>query len=294
MLINMKTTIYLDVLVLLNIYIGYLLIASTKKLLGITVKRSRMITACLASGLFSLMILFDLNFLLLTIIKIVMGLTLSFIAFYSGNIRFLIKSFLMFFLVNFIFGGMMLCLWYFVSPSSMQFKNGVVYFNISSLTLAVSAIAAYLIIIVFTYMLNKRTPSSDMYMVTLSMFGRETILNALCDTGNKLTDVFTGLPIMVCELSSIKEMLPPKLYDYLNCPESFTYENNEDYLITKKIRVVPINAVSGKSSLMAFKPDKISLIKGNKTFNPNAIVAVTNRALSDGVFNALISPSMLV
>ncbi len=290
----MTNTIYIDVLILLNIYVSYFLFLSTKKLLGVDICRSRMLIACAISGLYSIIILLDLNLIELIFIKLAMGISLSAIAFYKKHcIRMFIKATLMFFLVNFIYGGLMLSLFYFITPSTMQFKNGIVYFNISSIMLAVSTIIAYIAISIFSYILNKRNSSSDIYTVTISFLGRQTMLKAFHDTGNKLVDAFTGLPIMVCELSELKAFLPEKLYQYFISPSDFSYNDNDEYLITKRIRIVPISVISGTSSLMAFKPDNITIENSNNHVVTNALIAVTTQKLSDGTFQALLSTSML-
>ncbi|WMJ23600.1 sigma-E processing peptidase SpoIIGA [Paludicola sp. MB14-C6] len=289
----MKETIYIDVLILLNIYVSYFLFACTKKILGVSVSNLRMIIACLVSGAYSLLILFNINFIEFTLIKIAMGLSLSAIAFFNKRIRFFVKATLVFFLVNFIFGGLMFCLWYFITPASMQYKNGVVYFNISALAIAIFTIIAYLIITAFTYFLNKRNQTKDCYYVILSLDGRETMISALLDTGNKLTDAFTGLPIMVCELTELKSLLPKRLYAYFESPQEALLDKEDTYLISKKIRMIPVSVVSGTGCLMAFKPDKITLVHKQKKMETNALVAVTTQKLSDGDFQALISTAML-
>lgn len=290
----MKNTIYVDVLVLINMYVGYFLFVSTKKLINASVNHWRMIIGCLASGLSSLVILLDMNFVELLVVKILMCTSLSLIVFYKKNQwKFFVKATLMFFGVSCLFGGLMLCIWYFITPASMQFKNGIVYFNISALTLAISTIIAYVTITIFCYILDKRNASNDLYTVTLTFQGREIALNALLDTGNKLVDIFTGLPVMICELKEFQSFLPTKLYDFMQSPNQNIENVNTEYLAKNKLRIIPINAVSGSSSLMAFKPDKTIVCKGDFKKECNVLVAVTNETLSDGTFKALICQAML-
>lgn len=252
-----------------------------------------MIASCLTSGLFSLIILLDLTFFEVTAIKLLMGAALSFLAFWSGNFKLLLKSALMFFVVNFIYGGAMLGIWYFISPATMLYKNGVVYFNISSIALVVSTVIAYLGITALTYILNKRNRTDDIYNVTITFLGREVLVTALHDTGNKIVDVFSGLPVMICELQSLKTLLPEKLYSYFST-QIMLDDNDEDYLIKTKVRLIPISAVSGESCIMAFKPDTVSVTVGNTEKACTVLVGVTQKKLSDGTFHALLSNNMIV
>lgn len=290
----MKNTIYVDVLILINIYVGYFLFASTRKLINATVNRIRMIIGCIVSGLYSLIILLDMNLFELLIIKLLMGLSLCAIVFLKKNqFKYYIKSVLIFFAVSCLYAGLMLGIWYFITPSSMQFKNGIVYFNISALTLAVSTIIAYIAISVFCYILDKRNSSADIYSVIIDYMGREIELTALLDTGNKLIDVFSGLPVMICELEELKSFLPQKLYEYIKNDNSNIENINSEYFVKNKIRIIPIKAVSGKSSLIAFKPEKTILKKDDFEKECNVLVGVTNEKLSDGSFKALINKAML-
>lgn len=285
----MKNIIYLDVLIILNIYVTYFLLLGSAKLVGEKLKRYRLILGCLAGGVFSLLILFDLSLLWQVLIKLLMGILLVIISFPIKGVKYILKCTFIFFLINFIYGGFMFALWFFVHPSGMVYKNGVAYFNISAIGLAVSTIIAYLVVSLICRFLNKRSSDSEKRSVLISFCGRETELVGFCDTGNKLCDVFSGIPVVVCEYNAISSMLPRKLEGYFKNPLDYP---REDAMITSyisKLKLVPVEVVGASLMLPAFKPDKILIDDVQK----QAIVAVTDKKFSDGDFQAIINPALL-
>lgn len=245
---------------------------------------------CLLGGIYSLIILLDLNTVELTLIKVFMGVSLVFVVFFHlKKKRSFLKSSLYFFLVNFIFCGFMSALWLFASPPGMSYKNGIAYFNISALNLAVSTIAAYLIICAFTYFFNRRNRKEELLEIRIGLNGRETELKGFADTGNKLIDIFTGLPVIIAEYESIASILPEKTRLFYKNPTEYKFEEIEGLDCQKMLKMIPVNAVSGEGSLPAFRPDSIIIEQVKRT----AIVAVTNRSISDGSFQAIINTSLL-
>ena len=149
--------IYLDVLVAVNLFVTYFLLLSTALLLHQKPKRWRMVLSALAGGASSLVIfLDDLHWLVPVLIKIALGVLLVIIAFPWKGKGVFIKTALLFIAVNFLFAGIMMALWFFVSPVDMYYRNGVVYFNISALTLAVSTVVAYLIVRLIGWIIDRR------------------------------------------------------------------------------------------------------------------------------------------
>lgn len=285
----MENVIYLDVLIILNIYVNYFLFLGTAKLMSLKLHKLRLFLGSMIGGIYSLIILFDFNTIELIIIKILMGISLVFIVFATKNIVHILKCGLYFFLVNFIYGGFMLAIWMFFAPKNMAYKNGVVYFDISALALIISTIVAYISITVVCSILNKRSAPTQTVNVTITLNGRQTIVNAFADTGNKLCDIFTGLPVIVVEYDSICDVFPDKIRDYFKNPTEFSFEGVNNSLYTSKLKLIPVCVVGKEFALPAFKPDSLLVNTTPKT----AIVAVTTTSLSNGSFNAIINTALL-
>lgn len=285
----MTKTIYLDILVLLNIYVSYFLLIATAKIMSYKINKWRLFSGCIMGGVFSLIILFDLHEIEFILIKILMGVSLVLVTFYSKDKLFLIKSGLYFMATNFIYGGMMFFIWFFIKPNIMTFKNGVAYFDISALMITISTIIAYIFVHLFCYILNKRNKQKEVIDIKISLNGREIVTNGFVDTGNKLVDLLTSLPVVVCEFDEIKDIFSDKTRDYYSKFTEFSFNESITFEQKKNMRVVNINSINGESCFPAFKPDYIEVYSIKK----DAVIAVTTKKLSDGSYSAILNTALV-
>ena len=104
----------------------------------------RVILASAVGAVGSLLILVpDLNPILCVLIKIALGIGITFAAFGRQNkIDFLISS-LSFLVVSFIFGGAMTALWNIAAPAGIFVRNGTAYFDIPIIAAALFTAALY-------------------------------------------------------------------------------------------------------------------------------------------------------
>ncbi|MEG2428845.1 MAG: sigma-E processing peptidase SpoIIGA, partial [Oscillospiraceae bacterium] len=289
LVIIVRQTIYIDVLVLINIYIGYFLFASTKRLLNLKINRWKFAISCVLCGFSSLLILIDMNAVELIITKIFCLIIICLPVFFNKNIKYFIKCVLTFFIVNIIFGGMMFAIWYFITPPAMQFKNGIVYFDISAIMIAIFTIITYIIICIFTHFFRRKTDNCDSYDMKISYQGREVLVHSMLDTGNKLSDIYSGLPVILCSIKSMKSLINQQLIDCVKSNEILAYDEKlQKFLIKEHIKIIPICCVSGKSSVLAFKPDNLVLLnkKGEK-IHINGLIGLTENGFCDGEYDCI-------
>ncbi len=279
-------TIYVDILILTNIFVTYFLLSSVRIFLKLKTKRIRLISACLLGGIYSLLILIDyINPLLFNLLKILMAILLVFTAFGRCKIKIFIKRVVTFYVINFMFAGFMFLIYYKLSPENMAYNNSVVYFDISALSLAVCTIIAYLIIRIVSYFMTKNIPQNEIKEIIFSLDGNEALVSAFVDTGNKLLDVITGKPVVVCEFEAIKDLIPK---EYQSLILSLKLDNITSNLWRRRIRLIPIKTVTGSSIVTALTPDNAYLIlPDNSKREISVIVGIIDKRLSDGDFNAI-------
>lgn len=260
---------------------------STSKLSGIKINKKRLFLSSMLGGIFALIILLDLTQIIQIFIKLLMGMLLIITGFANTNTpkSQIIKLTFYFTTINFIYAGIMFSIYMIFSPNIMAYKNGVVYFNITALNLVISTTIAYIIVNIIIRTMDKKIKTVETADFRIYFLGREVILKGLIDTGNKLTDIFTGLPVIVCEFDSVKELFPYKLKEY--------FKTNDINIISQtsyatKIKLIPIKVVGSNTVLPAFKPDEI-LFQNNKV---EALIAVSNEKFSNGEFNAIINASI--
>ncbi len=291
----MGNVIYLDVLIVLNIFINYFLLLATGFFLHQKPKRRRLVLSATVGSGFSLLIFCDsIGFWLITLIKLPLAALLVLIAFGYCSKAVYIKTVLGFFAVNFVFGGVMTAVWVLLSPTGMYCRNGTVYFNVSALTLIVGTLVAYFLIRLVTRLSENRVKRSEIVNVVVEADGKQAVLNGFWDSGNKLVDQITGMPVVVCEFGSIKELIPRELQNAFRTNSVNGLAQLEQHEWMPRIRMVPFRVVNHSGMLTAFRPDRFYFVGkgGEKSKDRRVLIGVTDSCLSQGEYNAILSDAL--
>jgi len=155
-------------------------------------------------------------------------------------------------------------LWFFAAPLSMEYNNGFAYFEISFVTLVITTAIAYFIIRGLRYIIDAKQVGQRKFTAEITVSGETVELDALADSGNLLTDYFTGLPVIVCPQSAV---MPPE-----------------------KFRLLPYNTIDSNGLIPVFRAEKI-IIKtdGVPGKSVNALIGITDNN-SPAIFN----PKLLI
>ena len=231
------------------------------------ISKKNLVVASLIGGCYSLISLLPkLSFETILISKLIVCFLMSRIAFGQKN---LLKNYYCFLIINFVFAGLMMTLWFFASPPAMNVSNGIAYFCISTKTLIFSILLAYIIINIFSLATKKETIIIQDYWVEIHVNNQSVLLKGFVDTGNLIYDIFSSTPVVVCKFDSIKSILPEQLQQIiktknLNINNLDINQSNKfspkDY---KKhhIRFVPFRTVNHQELLTCFRPEKFRLKK---------------------------------
>lgn len=287
----MRQVIYIDVLLCVNLLINYVILILEAKLLNLRIKRKRLILSALMGSFYSIFIFFDqINLLLSLFIKLLMSITIILIAYGFINTRSFVKSIVTFYFINFVFGGIIFCIWYFISPKGIFIKNGIVYFDISPILLILSTVVIYFSIKIYQYFLGESDLHDSVCDLEILNKGRIVKLFAKVDTGNSLKEPFSNKPVIVAEYESLKDILPPEVKNYIQ-------DNVEDWTAkgkkTSLLRVIPYSTVSGEGLLPAFIPEKVTIRYKNKTYIKETFLAISKRNLFLGDYKALVPPDLI-
>lgn len=268
----MKTVIYADVLVTVNLIVNYLMLRASAAISGHSFKAPRFLVSSAIGGLFSFIIFIDgisvaVNILIKAALFTIMVLT----AFGAKNIKSFFKCCASFALVNFGFAGIMFAICTAVMPNTAIYKNGVVYFDISLLTLTVSAIVCYCILSLISRFTKSKVPQKCVYDIRI-YYEEKTVENkALFDSGNTLCECFSGRPVIIAENDFIKPLYA-----------------SDDITAMKNFRLVPFSTIKSGGALPAFMADKIEInIKGKWIESDEIYVAVTDKKIVSGRYSAL-------
>jgi stage II sporulation protein GA (sporulation sigma-E factor processing peptidase) len=242
-------TIYIDVLIVLNIYVNYFLLRATAKFTHTLLKTWRCILAAVFGSLFSLLILApDINFFLNLLIKLAAAALVVFAAFGFKDIAVYVKLLLYFYGVNFIFAGVMLTFYLLLKPSFMQYNNSFVYIDFSLAALVVFTVLAYGIICLVRLLLDKKTDDVK-YTVTIKHGRKLVCMDGFADTGNVLLDSFTGKHVIICPNDGTADLF-----------NGITVLSDDLSAIPKGFRLLPFSTASGSGLLPIFKPDEVIIM----------------------------------
>jgi len=286
--------IYIDVLVAINIFVTWLLLACSVFFSAVQVKRWRLLLASLLGGAGSLLILLPpAPWWLLAAEKLLLSALLVFAGFGFGKWSRYLRCFAAFFGVNFAFAGLMLALWLTLKPDGMLYQNGAIYFDVSLLAFVIFACACYAIIRGLVALLRRRHPGANLCRATIHVLGSSVTLPAFYDSGNKLADGFTGAPVAVAEYAALQAFLPGEFRPFFR-GELGLPDLPGGHPWRARVRQIPFHALGQEGLLPAFRTDQVVVKAGHDTQpTPGAIIAVTPDSLSDGSYSMLLQASML-
>lgn len=287
-MVAVKTVIYADVLVAVNIYVTYFLLVGVRVLLKTNTKGIFTAISAVVGGFSSLFVLLDCNGIFINIAyRLFVGAAVTAIAFLPQSFLRFLKIYGVFFCVSFVFGGVMLLFECIFHPKGMVFINGTVYFDVSVLFIAVMSVVCYGVVLLFEKLLKKRAAQKTLYTVTVLFRGKSARFTALYDTGNALTDGIEGRPVVVVERRFLKQLF---------CDGEYEFFKNGDFTevppeaLGKYIRLVAGKSVCGSSLFWAFLPEGMYISDGKSTcFTDFVTVAVTNTDFSGGEYGALLN-----
>lgn len=266
-------TIYVDVLIVLNIYVNFFLLRITAAITHSPLTTKRCILSSAYGSIFSLLILFPaLNGIIITLIKMAAAVTIVMIAFGIHGKRLIFINTAAFFTANFILAGTVYAAYSWFSPQFMHMENSYFYIDFSMVILIAVTAGLYFIVYIFKRFFVKDQAVSGDYRVSIRYKDRSVEICGLADTGNILTDLFTGAPVIVC--------------DQENFPET---DISADKL-PKGFWLLPCKTVSGSGVMAVFRPDQVMIIN-SISGEKKPVDAVIGLGESNG--KAIFNPSIL-
>lgn len=283
--------IYLDVLILINLYVTYFQILAVSAFTHRKTVWYRKLSAAGIGAVASLSIFIPQEMVLtLTLLKIFLCALIAFVAFGYTGFRAYVVSVLFLMLVSFVFSGLMLCVWLFAAPMKMLFINGTVYFGVDTMTIILSTCAAYGVVRIIRYILDKNGKTDGKYTVIIKNNGRECRLSALADSGNGIIDCFSGLPVIVCRRDMCADVSPPAI-DMI--------ENNSDISdigtqMIKGVRIMPFSTVGKGGLICMFKAESVVIDDetNEEKYPVNALIGIVIGGRQE--YEAIFNPKILV
>lgn len=276
----MPVTVYVDILLCVNLYINYLLLQLTQKALRQRFRKKRVLLASAIGAVCSLvMLLPPLPGLLLFAIRLLLALGIMFAASGERRILLLLRQTALFFAANVLLCGVMLLLWNLFLPNFIGVNNGVVYLDISAVALLLLTTLSYGLL----QLLDRLRPKAEekhLFRLRLSTARGQVELQGLLDSGNSLADPFTGCPAAVVWYPAVREVLPEPM---AACLAGAMEQRLPPEALSPcpGVRWLPCSTVRSTELLPAFFPEKLECFRqGQWQQAGEVLLAVTARPLS--------------
>lgn len=248
-------TIYLDIILLENMCMNYIILFATGLILKVKVKQIRIILSSLLGGIYAILSFAQIleiysNF----IFKIMISILMIYIAFDSKSVKQLLKQILLFYLVSFAFGGCAFCLLYFIKPQDILMRNGVLTGTYPLKIALLGGIVGFVIVNIAFKIVKGRISKNDMFCdVEIFFKGESTKIHAMIDTGNMLKDPISGTPVIVVEKQKLEKIIPITIINNLNSmlgggKESELTKEEQEYL--PKFRVIPFTSLGKQNRII--------------------------------------------
>lgn len=305
-------TVYVDLVFFTNLAVDGTVLLATAKARHLRPSRSRLFAAAFLGAVYAAAMFWaHIPYLYSFGSKVLISLFMVLLSFGYGGPLQLIRNFGTFYLVNFATLGGVIGFSFLLQSSGSPW-GGMTYTADGGVLLEWQM---QLGLFITTFLLSiwlfrstsesrkKRQELEQLFWdIEIKVEEQSWSLRGLLDTGNRLYDPLTRIPVMIMEASIWKEDLPPGWSERLKseAPDKLISEMEpsfaEAYCWNHRFRLVPYRAVNGNSRLMlAVKPDVVLLSReGHPPLEVTRIlVGLDSGTLSsEGNYRAIVHPDM--
>lgn len=294
-------TIYIDIVLIENLIMNYIILFTTAVVLKIKVNHIRLILASLLGAGYSIIAYMGIIKVYSSIIlKIILSVLIIYIAFNPQNIKKMCKDLLLFYLASFVFGGAAFALIYIIKPQNILMKNGLFLGTYTLKTVMLGAIVAFCIIIGAFAIIKNKISKKDMFCEIEILINQKKIkTKAMIDTGNMLKEPITNVPVIVVEHILLYSCMPKEILNNLKEIMGGDFKNipcdiQEKYIT--KLKLIPFSSLGKQNGmLIGIRPEYVKVITDEQEkINKNVIIGIYEKSLTKkGEYQALIGIELL-
>lgn len=298
----MKEVIFIDVLIIENFFMNYLLLYFINRFCKCRSKKWRIIIAAFIGAMYVLVVFYpDLHVFYSVIMKFMISILMIIVAFSPHGLRDFLKITILFYLEAFIIGGFLLGIFY-LSNGAPEVINGALY--ISSISpspeyiIVGSIIAIILVKFGFDYFEGYYINEKTKVELDIVLNQRSCSVTALIDTGNSLKDPITNVPVIIVYYKTIIDILPDELREVIL--KDYSYEILKIRImeseLKSRVRIIPYKALGVENGiLIGIRMDLvISRLKSKTNVVKEPIIALYNKPISNaGDYQALTYPGII-
>lgn len=294
-------TIYIDIVLLENLIMNYIILLATGLIMKLKIKNIRLLFSSLVGAIYSILAYAEILEIYSNIIlKIILSIIIIYIAYNPQNVKQLCKTLLLFYLTSFAFGGAAFALIYIVRPQDIIMKNGLFLGTYPLKTVILGAIIAFgVIITAFSVVKNKISKKTLFCDIEIKINGKIIKTKAMLDTGNMLKEPITNTPVIVVEKVLLNECMPKEILYNLGKIIGGNFEDVPDNIKEKymcKLKFIPFSSLGKQNGmLLGIKAEYLKiLIDEQEIEKTNVIVGIYDKSLTKrGEYQALIGIELL-
>lgn len=270
--------VYIDSVFFLNLLANYLLLLSTARLSGLSLRRGRLFAAAALGAAYAVAVfVFPIDGFFW---KIFVACAMVYTAF--GGRRSFLRSLFLFLGLSCAFAGCVLALGI-LSDNTQLLTRGVFFADISWRILLIASMAAYLVLNVVFRGAARHRMHGELLPVRITRGGRSVTLTVLHDTGNTLTDPLTGRAVLVVWQDALAPLWSERTCEtFKSCHGRTAAETLEQLYAAGEhgFRLLPYRSVGVLSGLLLVVQSDFVEISGRKY--QNMPIALSPTPVCDG------------
>ena len=203
-------TIYIDVVLIENLIMNYIIIYATAIVLKNKKTHLRFFLASMLGAIYTIIAYMPILEIYSNIIlKILLSIIIVYIAYNPQTVKKMWKDLVIFYLVSFVFGGVAFSLIYIVKPQDILMKNGLFLGTYPLKTIILGTIVAFILIILTVKIIKTKISKKDMFCnIEIKLNGTIIKTKAMVDTGNLLKEPITNTPVVIVEHTLLYNCMP--------------------------------------------------------------------------------------
>ena len=270
--------VYIEYVVIDNLVVDYLLITITRKTLKLEVSKFFALFSSLVGTVAAVCLpVLKMNKGFTFLSKIILAALIVLLSGKFRSAREYIRSYYLFLLYTFLFGGVVYGVFYLVGIDfsaidftyNADFSLGVILFIAYAVYFALKRFTAYLY--------RKRDARPYLRKCVLSIGGKEMTLTGFIDSGNRLYCDKTGYPVILCSPKTAGKLRAERALDGV------------------KSEIMSFYTASGKSYMKIYKLDSLLIYNGeraNRIYNVKMGLSSSDFH-ADGEYDLILSPALI-
>lgn len=294
-------TIYIDVVLVENLIMNYIIFFATGIILKIEIKNFRLFCASLIGAIYSLVAYMSvLEIYSSIILKMILSVVIVYVAFNPQSGKKLWKYVLIFYITSFVFGGVAFALIYMIKPQEILMKNGLFLGMYPIKIIILGAVISFVIIVTSFKIVKTKISKKDMFcFLTIRLNDKEIKTKAMLDTGNFLKDPITNMPVIVVESTLLEECMPKEILINLELIIGGGFEKIPEEIRNKyitRLKIIPFSSLGKQNGMiLGIKPEYVEIEnEDRKIRKDNVIIGIYNKSLTKrGEYRALLGIELL-